>query len=220
MPSLTIPELMDLTGQVAIVTGAARGVGEGISLRLAEAGASVYLADLNGELAEATARKLQTQGHRASPVTVDVSDVAGVREMVETVVGEAGRVDVLVNNAGIFPLSPALDTTEQLWDRVLDVNLKSAFFASQAVVKHMAHQERRGRIVNIASIDGLHPTGSLAHYDASKGGMLMLTRSLALEFAPLGVRVNAIAPGAITTPGVQEISSSGLASGIPARRES
>lgn len=216
MPNRTITELTDLRGQVAIVTGGARGIGEGIGIRLAQSGATVYLADLNGELAETTAGSLRGQGHQVRALAVDVSDVSAVQGMVEIVVAATGRLDVLVNNAGIFPFSSALQTSEDLWDRVLDVNLKSAFFASQAAARQMAQQDRGGRIVNIASIDSLHPTGNLAHYDASKGGMLMLTRSLAVEFAPLGIRVNAIAPGGITTPGAQEINTSILATGISA----
>ena len=108
---------------------------------------------------------------------------------------------MLVNNAGVFPISPAEATTEQIWDRVLDINLKGAFFFAQAAAEAMVKGGHGGAIVNIASIDAMHPSGALAHYDASKGGLLMLTRSLALELAPKKIRVNAVCPGAIHTPG-------------------
>ncbi len=112
-----------------------------------------------------------------------------------------GGVDILVNNAGVFPMMPALEIDEAHWDKVLDVNLKGAFFFSQAAARHMT-RTLRGSIVQIASIDALHPTGNLAAYDASKAGLVMLTRSLAKELGPQGVRVNAICPGGVTTPGV------------------
>jgi NAD(P)-dependent dehydrogenase (short-subunit alcohol dehydrogenase family) len=112
-----------------------------------------------------------------------------------------GRVDILVNNAGIFPFAPALELTERMWDRVLEVNLKGTFFCAQAAAQQMVTAGKGGRIVNIASIDALHPTGALVHYDASKGGVAMMTKSLAKEFGPYGITVNAIAPGSIATPG-------------------
>jgi 2-deoxy-D-gluconate 3-dehydrogenase len=124
-----------------------------------------------------------------------------VQRMVQQTADTFGQVDILVNNAGIFPFAPALEITKELWDRVLGVNLKGAFFCAQAAARQMAQAGRGGRIINIASIDALHPTGALTHYDASKGGVVMMTKALAKEFGPHGITVNAIAPGSITTPG-------------------
>lgn len=197
----TLRDLLDLSGRVAIVTGAAMGIGQGVAFRLAEAGAAVVVADRDLDAAQDTVNLIAERGRHAMAVRVDVSQVADAQAMVQAAMDAYGRVDILVNNAGIFPFAPALELTEQLWDRVMDVNLKGAFFCAQAAAKAMVKAGNGGRIVNIASIDALHPTGALAHYDASKGGMAMMTKSLAKEFGPYGITVNAIAPGSIATPG-------------------
>jgi 2-deoxy-D-gluconate 3-dehydrogenase len=163
---------------------------------LAEAGARVWVADLDEDAGLAAAHAVGGRFVRA-----DVAIADDARRALDTVIGSDGRIDVLVNNAGVFPLCSALDVDEPLWDRVLDTNLKGAFFFAQAAARQMARLGRGGSIVNIASVDALHPTGRLAPYDASKGGLVMLTRALALELAPLRIRVNAICPGGIDTPG-------------------
>ena len=196
----SIAELFDLRGMGAVVTGGAVGIGKGIARRLAEAGAGVLVADLNSAAAADTATELAEAGYQASPLGADVARPADAERLVQTCVERFGNLKVLVNNAGIYPFSRAETMSEKDWDRVLDVNLKGAFFCAQAAAKAMK-ASGGGAVVNIASIDALHPSGNLVHYDASKGGLLMLTRSLAREWAADGIRVNAILPGAIATPG-------------------
>ena len=201
-------EMFDLSGKTAIVTGGAMGIGAAIVARLAEAGAAVVIADINQQAAEETAARIAGQGGKAIAVRADASSVDDARRVVQEAVRAFGHVDILVNDAGIFPFAPVLELAEAQWDRVLDINLKGTFFYAQAAAQQMIAQNTPGVIVNIASIDGLHPTGYLAHYDASKGGVVMVTRSLAKELGPRGVRVNAIAPGGVMTPGVEHATSS------------
>jgi 2-deoxy-D-gluconate 3-dehydrogenase len=191
----------DLAEKNAVVTGGAMGIGQGIVTRFVEAGANVVVADLDGEAA-ATAAKGTTGRGRAVSMAVDVgADDAG-EAMVTTCVDAFGSLDVLVNNAGIYPLAPMLQTSPELFDRVYRVNLRGLAFASKAAAARMIPQGGGGKIVNIASIDALHPSMvGLAAYDVSKGGVLMLTKALALELGPHGIQVNGIAPGGITTEG-------------------
>lgn len=201
MATRTIAQLFDLRGKGAIVTGAGMGIGRGIALKLAEAGAGVIVADLNMDAANETVRQILANDGVAVAVQADAASPADAEKVVGLALERLGRVDILVNNAGIFPFSPALQTTEALWDKVIDVNLKGVFFYSQAAARKMVEAQQGGRIVNIASIDALHPTGNLVHYDASKGGVVMATKALAKEFGQYGITVNAIAPGSINTPG-------------------
>ncbi|HEX9410282.1 MAG TPA: SDR family oxidoreductase [Actinomycetota bacterium] len=191
----------DLSGKNAVVTGGAMGIGHGIVTRFLEAGANVVVADLDGEAAALVAKESAARG-RAVSMAVDVgADDAGVA-MVSTCVEAFGSIDVLVNNAGIYPMAPMLQSTQELFDRVYRVNLRGLAFASKAAAARMIEQGRGGNIVNIASIDSFHPSMvGLAAYDASKGGVVMLTKALALEFGPYGIHVNGIAPGGITTEG-------------------
>lgn len=191
----------DLDGRSAVVTGGAMGIGFGIARRLVEAGANVLIADLDGELARTRAAELEGPG-KVAACTVDVTAKDAGRLVVDECVTNFGSVDILVNNAGIYPVTPMLELERDAWDRVLGVNLTGLAFLSKAVGARMVEQGTGGKIVNIASIDSLHPSMvGLAAYDSSKGGVLMFTKAFALEMAPHGVTVNAIAPGGIGTEG-------------------
>lgn len=190
-----------LEGKSAVVTGGARGIGFGIAQRFSEAGAAVLIADLDGGFAEEKAASLTGAG-QAFGMAVDVTDVNAGDAITSRAVEAFGSIDVLVNNAGIYPQVPMLDMTPELWDKVQNINLRGLAFVSKAAATAMVGRGGGGKIVNIASIDGLHPSMvGLAAYDASKGGVVMFTKSLALELAPHGINVNAIAPGGIATEG-------------------
>lgn len=191
----------DLSGKAAIVTGGAMGIGFGIVRRFVEAGANVLVADLDGDLAARKIEELDGPG-KAVAMGVDVTAAHAGAHMVEECVANFGSVDILVNNAGIYPMSPMLDQTKDMWQKVIDLNLTGLAFASQAAGRRMVAQGSGGKIVNIASIDALHPSQvGLTAYDSSKGAVVMFTKSFALEMAPHGVQVNAIAPGGIATEG-------------------
>ncbi len=209
-----IAQMFDLTGKTALVTGAAMGIGQGIAERLAEAGAVVVLVDLNAEKGKAAAEEIKKKGRKAEFIQADAGKPVDIEKAVEFAVKAFGGLDILVNNAGIFPFSPALSLSEELWDKVMNVNLKGAFLFAQKAARKMATGRKGGRIVNIASIDAIHPSGNLAHYDASKGGMMMLTKSLALEWTKSGILVNAVAPGSIATPGVAQGAATMAAAGM------
>lgn len=203
---LPIGKLLDLSGKVAIVTGGANGIGLGIAYRLAEVGASVVVADLNKEEADKAAAEITAKGWKARGAAADVSSEEDVKRLVGDGVSDFGSVDILVNNAGIYPNIPVSKMTLQDFEKVLAVNLKGVFLCTKYVSEQMIKQGRGGKIINVTSIDALHPSSvGLAHYDASKHGVWGFTKNVALELAPHKIWVNAIAPGGILTPGVEHL---------------
>ncbi|MDH7571471.1 MAG: SDR family NAD(P)-dependent oxidoreductase, partial [Armatimonadota bacterium] len=189
-----------LAGQVGIVTGGGQGLGRVFCHAFAEAGASVVVAELNAETGAAVAAEIEALGRRALFVQTDVRQRQSVEAMVERAMAELGQVDFLMNNAGIAQWVPAEEMTEADWRNMMDVNLNGLFFCCQAAGRHMI-QRRSGRIINIASMSGLivNRPQPQAAYNASKAAVIHLTRSLAAEWAPYNVRVNAIAPGYMAT---------------------
>jgi 2-deoxy-D-gluconate 3-dehydrogenase len=183
-----------LDGRIALVTGASRGLGAGIADALAQVGARVVGTSRDPKSANAIAERLDTH-----PLVMDVTDVASIRAGVDAVVTKLGRIDVLVNNAGVNVPQAVLDVDEATWDHVLDANLKGTFFAAQAAARHMVAAGDGGRIVNITSQAGEVGIEDRSAYCASKGGAKTLTKALAIELAPHGIRVNAVAPTFVDT---------------------
>jgi 3-oxoacyl-[acyl-carrier protein] reductase len=187
---------MNLADRVAIVTGGGRGIGRAIALRLAEAGANIVLNDI--EPVEDVVREIKTMGRQALPVLADVSSAPEVDKLVAEAMAAYNRIDILVNNAGIARDQLLLRMTEEEWDSVLAVDLKSVFLCTRAVLKHMTKQ-RWGRIISISSITGIVGNPGQANYAAAKAGIIGFTRTVAKEVASRGITVNAIAPGFIDT---------------------
>ena len=188
-----------LTGKTALVTGGSRGIGAAIASELASAGACVVVNFVHStQAAEEVCENIQQQGRKAFALQADIGAVEEVNRMFDQVEAEFGPVDILVNNAGIEIRQSVLDFDEATYDRIMDTNLKGAFFCAQRALKTM--QERQwGRVINISSVHETRPTGFCAVYGMSKGGMAMMTRELAKEFSKYGITVNNIAPGAIRT---------------------
>lgn len=196
----------DLTAENAIVTGGALGIGRGIAARLCEAGANVLVSDIDEDAAAATARELDGHEGRAVSAHGDVTDPAAGEAMIAACVNAFGSVDILVNNAGVYPMETILEATPEHFDRVYEINVRGVALCTSAAAKRMVEQGNGGAIVNIASVDGFMPTMvGLAAYNASKGGVVVMTKNMALELGPHGIRVNAIAPGAIVTDGTRRI---------------
>jgi 2-deoxy-D-gluconate 3-dehydrogenase len=210
MPKKSISELFNLSGQTAVVTGGAMGIGYGIVKRLFEAGANIVIADIDKKIGEEKVKELNEKGkNKVIFIKTDVSSEKDVKNLVVKTVKEFGKLDIFVNNAGIFPNKLVLDMGLSLWEKIQGINLRGVFLCCREAGKVMAKSEG-GNIVNIASIDALHPSMSgLASYDASKHGVWGFTKNFALEVAKKGIRVNAIAPGGISTEGVQKMNGGG-----------
>jgi NAD(P)-dependent dehydrogenase (short-subunit alcohol dehydrogenase family) len=203
MPVPPPKELLDLSGRNVLVTGAGAGIGTGIARRFAAAGASLALNyRQSAEGARSLASEIEAGGGRAVALQADVTRRDEVEALVEAARDALGDLDVLVNNAGLYPLHPLLEMDDAAWDTVLDSNLRATFLCTQAVARHMRAAGRGGAIVNVGSIEATNPAPAHSHYDAAKGGVLMHTRAAAAELGPLGIRVNAVSPGLIWREGL------------------
>jgi L-rhamnose 1-dehydrogenase len=195
---------MRLKDKVAIVTGAARGIGRAIALRLAQEGADVTVVDVLDEPGRRTAQAVEASGRRALYIHTDVTQPSEVEQMVETVLDAFGTVDILVNDAGICPFKPFLEISPELWGEVLDTNLKGYFLCSQAVARVMVARGIHGRIINVSSISAIIGGEQQAHYCASKGGINQLTKSMAISLGQHGITCNAVLPGTVETDANRE----------------
>ncbi len=198
---MNVLSMFDLKGEKAIVTGGGQGLGREMALALAEAGADVAVVQRRVEVAEQTAEEIRKLGRDSFAMKVDVRKAEDIRNMVAAAKDRFGKIDILINNAGIAHHVPAEELSEEDWDRMIDINLKGVFLGSQMVGREMIKQ-RKGSIINIASISGfiVNRPQPQAHYNTAKAGIIMLTKNLAVEWAKYNIRVNAIAPGYIKTP--------------------
>jgi NAD(P)-dependent dehydrogenase (short-subunit alcohol dehydrogenase family) len=197
--------LLDFTGKVALVTGSGSGLGSGIALRFGEAGAAVvvnYRSSAAG--AQAVVSQIERVGGKVIAIQADVTQKVEVERLIAQTVATFGRLDVLINNAGLYPLSTLVEMTEAEWDEVVNSNLRSTFLCTQAAAKQMIAQGEGGAIVNIASIEAENPAPMHSHYNAAKGGVVMHTAAAANELGPHGIRVNAVSPGLIWREGIEQ----------------
>ena len=209
--SRPLTDLISLTGRTALVTGGGKGIGAAIGRRLAEAGAGVMVADIDKAAAEQVAGEITASGAVAIGAELDVTDSAAVETVVARAVAELGGLDILVNNAGIFPIFPVLAMPDEEWDRVLRTNLYGAFYCAREAGRQMANRvvpegqvKPPSVIVNVASIQAFRAGApGLAPYTSSKGALVSFTQALAVELGPMGVRVLAVAPTVVDTPGLQ-----------------
>jgi 3-oxoacyl-[acyl-carrier protein] reductase len=197
---------MDLSNKVAIVTGSARGIGKAIALKLAEVGADIVVNDIAAaaEALEGTANEIRALKRKALAITADVSSSSDVTRFIDTAASTMGRIDILVNNAGVTRDNLLMRMTDEEWDTVLNIDLKSAFLCSRAVIRYMMKQ-RWGRIISIASVVGIMGNAGQANYASAKAGVIGLTKSIAKEVGSRGITANAIAPGFIETKMTEQL---------------
>ncbi len=191
-------EQFSLSGKVALVTGGSKGLGRAMAIGLGQVGARIAVASRTTSLIEETANKIIKKGGEAIAITTDIRNREEIEMMVKSVIHKFGRVDILINNAGIGPMKKAIDISVDEWDDVIDTNLRSVFLISKAVGKRMIEQ-KRGKIINVGSVLGLMAANFASHYCTSKAGIAQLTRALALEWARFNINVNCIAPGFFQT---------------------
>lgn len=195
--------MIDLANKVVLITGAAKGIGKALSIEYSKVNAIVILSDID-ETVHKVADEIKKTGKKADSYICDVTNKDKVKSMVDKIIQDHQTIDILVNNAGIFPSKAFTDLDEDLWEKTINVNLNGIYYLTKAVVPHMIYQES-GKIVNIASIAGTRVGfQQLTHYSMTKAGVLGFTRALALELAHTNIQVNAIAPGAISTPGATQ----------------
>lgn len=200
-----LPDPFDFKGKVVLVTGSGKGLGQGIALAFAGAGATLALHYRSSRAeAEGTAAQIQGAGRAAQLFQADLSREEDVDRLFAEVEQDLGGPDVLINNAGSYPSADFLAMAASEWDQVVDSNLRSVFLCTQAAARHMIRQHRQGVIINISTVEGVFPARGHAHYAAAKAGVLMLTRSCALELGQDGIRVNAISPGLIEREGIEQ----------------
>ncbi len=202
----TLHELVSLKGRVAVVTGAAQGIGLAIAYRLAEAGAEVIIADLHAEKAGQSAEQVKSKlGAKAYGHALDVSDASSIQKLVDYAVNTLGGLDIWVNNAGIYNFLGVLDIRDADWDKLMNLNLRGSFIACREAAKRMADTGSGGVIINVLSTAAFKTSGNAAHYVASKHGLAGLTKSLSVELGERGVRSLAVAPTLVDTPGVEKL---------------
>ncbi len=207
MTNPPVTKLLDLSDRHALVTGGGSGIGAAIARRLAEAGADVAISyRTSAEGAGATVATIEGLGCRAVAIEANVADASSVSRLIDKTVAALGGLDMVINNAGVYPLSPVLEMDETEWDTVIDANLKGVHLCTQAAARLMATQNTHGRsaIVNIASIEASSAGPAHAHYSAAKAGVVHYTRAAAQELGPKGIRVNTVSPGLINRPGLEE----------------
>jgi NAD(P)-dependent dehydrogenase (short-subunit alcohol dehydrogenase family) len=205
MDQPSLEGLLDFTGKGVLITGSGQGIGSDMALRFAEAGADVavhYRSSAGG--ASDVVSRIESMGRKAVALRADVTIEEDVRILVEAARDGMGRLDVLINNAGSYPVSTIVEMSVEEWRSVIDSNLQSAFLCTQAVARQWIDNETGGAIVNIASIEGEAPAPMHSHYDAAKAGVIMLTRNAAQELGPSGIRVNSVSPGLIWRSGIEE----------------
>jgi NAD(P)-dependent dehydrogenase (short-subunit alcohol dehydrogenase family) len=205
MPAPSIESILNFTGKVVLVTGAGHGIGKGIARRFAQAGARVAVHyHSSQEDAKALVEEIASQGGQAAVLQADLTQEEAVSQLFTRITTIFGRLDVLVNNAGNYPVTPFLGLELGEWDSVISANLRNLFLCTQTAARIMQSQVEGGVILNIASIEGSFPAFGHSHYNAAKAGVLLFTKSVARELAPFNIRINAVSPGLIGKPGIEQ----------------